>query len=106
MTSALEIDISPDPVSLRLGGAAAPDPDILVMPVAGVAGPSGASGSGFNFTQVAPLASWVIVHSLNQYPVVAVRINGALGLAEVVYDSLNQVTINFARAQSGTARLV
>ena len=97
----LSLDLDPDAIQLRLGGSN-PSPDVILVPMTGAAGPA---GSSFDFTQAAPLASWVIVHSLGSYPQVTVRISGALALAEVVYDSVNQCTVNFARAQSGTAHL-
>lgn len=59
------------------------------------------------FVQSAPSTSWVIVHNLNTYPsVTVVDSAGSLVIGEVFYNSLNQCTLTFAGAMSGTAVLV
>lgn len=97
----LSLDLDPDAINLRLGGSN-PSPDVILVPMQGATGPA---GSSFEFVQASPLASWVIVHNLNDYPQVTVNVAGSLALAEVTYDSLIQCTVKFARAQSGSAHL-
>jgi len=56
------------------------------------------------FTQGAPSASWVITHSMNKYPSVTVidSSNNTVE-GEVVYNSLNSLTVNFSGGFSGKA---
>lgn len=103
----LLLDIGLDPVALRLGGST-PNPDILIMPATGPAGPQGPAGSGigFDFTQAVAAGSWIINHNLGYYPSVSVQIGGASGIVDITYGSVNQVTLTFATMQSGTAHLI
>jgi hypothetical protein len=56
------------------------------------------------FTQGAPSASWVITHSMNKYPSVTVIDSGNNTVeGEVVYNSLNSLTVNFSGGFSGKA---
>ena len=56
------------------------------------------------YTQSSPSATWVIEHNLAKYPSVTV-VDSAdnVVIGETQYDSLNQVTLNFAGAFSGKA---
>jgi hypothetical protein len=60
----------------------------------------------FVHIQSTPNASWVIVHNMDCHPGVTV-IDSASSQVEgdVVYDSFNQLTINFTGAFSGKAVL-
>lgn len=56
------------------------------------------------FTQGAPSASWVITHNMNKYPSVTVIDSGNNAVeGEVVYNSLNSLTVNFSGGFSGKA---
>ncbi len=60
--------------------------------------------SNYVYTQSAPSATWVVNHNLNKYCSVTVvdsADNTVVG--EVLYNSLNQVTLTFAGAFSGKA---
>jgi len=56
------------------------------------------------YTQTVPSATWVITHNLEKYCSVSV-VDSADNLVygEVVYNSVNQVTLTFAGAFSGKA---
>ena len=56
------------------------------------------------FTQGSPSSSWVITHSMNKYPSVTVidSSNNTVE-GEVVYSSLNSLTVNFSGGFSGKA---
>jgi hypothetical protein len=56
------------------------------------------------YPQDIPSASWVVTHNMNKYPSVSVVDSaGSAVVGEVLYDSLNQVTINFSAPFSGKA---
>ena len=56
------------------------------------------------YPQDVPAASWVVTHNMNKYPSVSVVDSAGSGVVgEVLYDSLNQVTINFSAPFSGKA---
>ena len=60
----------------------------------------------FTFNQGTPLSSWVILHNLETFPtIVIIDSSGNLVVGGVHYDSLNQVTLSFSGAFSGTAVL-
>ncbi len=62
---------------------------------------------GFNFTQNSSAITWNIEHNLGYKPiVVAYNDNDVIISGTVVYPNSNQVTITFASAESGRARLV
>ena len=105
MTSPLEIEINPAPVTLRVGTAQA-SPDIIVVP--GPPGPQGPPGAGIGFdhVQASPAATWIITHGFGYYPSVAVQVSGQQVIAEVTYSSVNAVSIIFASPQSGSAHLI
>ncbi|MDE2107187.1 MAG: hypothetical protein KGL39_58865 [Patescibacteria group bacterium] len=70
---------------------------------------SGTSPGGdknFVFVQGTPSNVWVIVHNLGKYPSVSVMDSaGSAALGGVSYDNINQVTVSFNHAFSGTATL-
>jgi len=70
----------------------------------------GGGGTGpepFMFVQSSPAYVWVIAHDLGTYPAVTViDSSGNWVIGSVHYDSLNQVTLTFSAAFSGTAVLV
>ncbi len=58
----------------------------------------------YAYPQDVPLAQWVVTHNMNKYPSVSVVDSaGSAVVGEVLYDSLNQVTINFSAPFSGKA---
>lgn len=68
--------------------------------------PSPDIGGTFTYEQDVPSATWVIVHGLGFFPNVAVVDTlGRAFLGEVTYDDLNQVTVRFATAVTGSAHL-
>lgn len=72
-------------------------------------GDQGIPGSGtfqFDYSQLLPSDTWVIVHNLGAAPNVTITdSSGSQVEGEVTYDSPNQVTVRFASAFSGTAHL-
>lgn len=75
----------------------------------GPPGPAGADGSSgglaYSFVQASPSSVWVINHLLNSYPTTTVIIGGEEWLADVSFNSLDQITVTFASPQSGRAEL-
>jgi len=71
--------------------------------------PEGSGGDGtaiksFTFTQNLPSDTWVIEHKLGTYPTVTIVDSaGSLVYGGVQFDSLDQVTVTFSGAFSGTA---
>ena len=60
--------------------------------------------ANFVFTQTSPSATWVVTHNLNKYcSVTVVDSADNICLGDVLYNSLNQVTLTFAGAFSGKA---
>jgi hypothetical protein len=60
--------------------------------------------ANYVYTQGSPSATWVVTHNLNKYCYVTV-VDSAdnIVVGEVLYNSLNQVTLTFAGAFSGKA---
>lgn len=60
--------------------------------------------ANYVYTQASPSSQWVITHNLAKYPSVTV-VDSANNMVfgEVLYDSVNQVTITFAGGFSGKA---
>lgn len=57
-------------------------------------------------SQDLPLATWVIIHSMNRYPQVSVVDSaGSEVYGDIKYDSANQLTVSFSSAFSGKAYL-
>lgn len=71
----------------------------------GPQGTPGTTGAVFEFTQASPVTPWVINHNMNLYPQVLVIVDGEEVDCDVVYGSLDQVTVSFGSPQSGVARL-
>lgn len=60
----------------------------------------------FLFTQGTASKVWVITHDLNKYPSVTVMDSGgSIIVGDVVYDSVNQITVSFSAEFAGTATL-
>lgn len=60
--------------------------------------------ANFVYTQGSPSATWVVNHNLNKYcSVTVVDSADNIVVGEVLYNSLNQVTLTFAGAFSGKA---
>ena len=60
----------------------------------------------YQHTQSTTSSSWVITHNLGFYPNIVVQDSAnSIVEGEIVYDSANQVTLNFQAAFSGTAYL-
>ncbi len=67
----------------------------------------GGGGDGYNHTQNSASTTWTVNHNLGRVPVVEVRsVGGVLIEADVTHTSNNQTVIQFATAQTGTARFV
>jgi hypothetical protein len=61
---------------------------------------------GYIHTQGVAALSWTIIHNLGKYPSInIVDSSNAEVIGEVVYDSLNQLTVTFSAAFSGKAYL-
>lgn len=58
------------------------------------------------FTQNTPVASWTITHNLGHYPAVTVVDSaGSVVIGDIIYNSNNQVTVNFSAGFAGAAYL-
>ena len=58
----------------------------------------------YTYTKSIAGATWVITHGLNKYPsVTVVDTGGSIVRGEVVYNTINQLTITFFSNGSGTA---
>jgi len=77
------------------------DTDLYLVSLLQITGAD--ADKNFTYEQVVPSASWVIIHNLSKYPAVSV-FDGAGVLVEgtVTYDTVNQVTLTFSTAISGT----
>ena len=65
---------------------------------------SGVGDKNFVFTQAVASNTWVIQHNLNKFPsVTSVNVNNIEMFGEVVFNDLNNLTINFSAASSGQA---
>lgn len=74
--------------------------------VPGGGGGGGGSDVRYTFTQSSASATWTITHNLGLFPAVSIVDNsGNEILANVVYNSNNQITITFDVAQAGKAYL-
>lgn len=70
----------------------------------GAPGPTGTSGGSYTHVQGATSDTWVVVHNLGYVPSVTVIDSGGTAVVgDVTHDSLNQFTVRFAVAFSGTA---
>jgi hypothetical protein len=58
----------------------------------------------FVYTQPSPSATWIITHNLNKYVTVTIVDSAEnVVIGDVVYNSLNQITVSFSGGFSGTA---
>ena len=65
---------------------------------------SGVGDKNFVFNQAVASATWTVQHDLNKFPsVTSVNINNIEMYGEVVFNDLNNLTINFSAAFSGQA---
>lgn len=61
----------------------------------------------YEFYQTTPASTWVITHSLGRFPIVRAFIgNQEVQPSSVVFDNSNQVTLTFATAVVGQAKLI
>jgi len=72
----------------------------------GPQGDPGAGGRSLDFHQTVPSTSWFINHNFNNYPSVTVVDQNGLVEGDVIYNDLNNITINFSSPVTGTAYLV
>lgn len=82
-------------------------PTMLLVGATG--GSSGTSGEAQTFVWTAPTAdtTWTIIHQLGRYPsVTLVDSAHSVMLADITYDDINTVTVEFAYATAGSAYLV
>lgn len=83
------------------------DPTILGAMVKDYIDINGVSASSFNYDRggVAS-AQWIIEHNLNKYPIISIMDDSGNQVeADINYNSLNSVTITFAKPLSGKAVL-
>jgi hypothetical protein len=99
------------------------NPDVIVLPTAGLTGPEGPEGppgpigpSGppglpgdqttYTFTQSMAVTLWDIAHNLGRYPSVTVIDTGGTEIIpDIHYVDSNRLKLNFAYATSGKAYL-
>jgi len=68
--------------------------------------PPTSEGPDFVFTQTTPAASWLIAHSLNGFPSVAIVDSvGNIIMAQVRYVDSNTVLVTFSQPVAGSAYL-
>lgn len=85
----------------------------VLIGVQGPAGPQGPQGErgidgdlNYHHIQGAPSATWVVSHNLNKYPSVLVIDSGGSEVAgTIIYNSTNQLTLEFSAGFSGNAYL-
>jgi hypothetical protein len=66
----------------------------------------GTGDARYVHSQGSAAATWTITHNLNKYPSVTIVDSGSnVQIGEVLYNSLDQVTVTFAAAFSGYAYL-
>jgi V8-like Glu-specific endopeptidase len=84
------------------------DDGVSVVSV-GIPGPPGPSGSGdlhYTHHQAVAASTWVILHGLGKFPSVSVADSaGSWWVADVRYDSVDQVTLTFGSPFSGVCYL-
>lgn len=72
----------------------------------GDTGPIGSPGGAlFTHTQGSPASTWVITHNLDREPKATVIIGSEAVEADVVYNSLNQISVTFGSPQTGRAQI-
>lgn len=93
---------------VEAGAVGIQGPASIVPGPKGDQGDPGADGQNFSYdyNQVVPAATWVIVHNLGGYPNATVADSaGSVVEGDITYDNPNQLTIQFAGAFSGSAHL-
>jgi len=84
---------------LTAGDNSSTTPDVYVLEIFG-------SDKDHIHTQSENTDTWVIIHNLNKFPTVTVKLStGKIGAAAVTYQSANQLTVSFSGANTGTAYL-
>ncbi|CAL4868208.1 hypothetical protein MMA231_02483 [Asticcacaulis sp. MM231] len=69
----------------------------------GEPGPPGDPANRYEHLQASPAVQWTVNHNLGRKPHVSVRsVGGVEVLADVVHQSLNQLTVNFAAPYTGS----
>lgn len=89
------------------------DPGVVTVAAAGVQGirgqqgaPGPPGGTGFEYVQSSPAATWIISHNLARKVHVSLfDADGIVIHADVVHGSLNQTTVTFAAPKTGSAVL-
>lgn len=85
---------------------APPVSSVVVLPIAGPRGANGASGSAYSFTQLAPAATWTIVHNLGRYPVFNLFLDSdptSPVYTDTTYPDDNTTVVEWPSAVSGRA---
>ena len=73
----------------------------------GPAGQDGAAAAAYIHTQSSPSATWTVPHNLGRRPNVELRtVGGVVMLGQVTHVSDNLLTVSFAYAIAGTARMI
>ncbi len=92
------------PVGVSAGAADAGK--VVVLDASGVLSASVVPPRDLTYVhnQAVPSATWVVAHGLGKYPAVTViDSSGSEVEGDVIYDSVNQTTLVFSAAFSGTA---
>jgi hypothetical protein len=106
------VTVSPTPVVVNVTVTLPPPSAPVSVAPLGTPGPRGPIGipgvstPAYLHTQTAPAASWIIEHNLNRYPQVTVIVDGSEVFADVVFSTLNRVTIVHGEPTSGLAALL
>lgn len=85
------------------------DREVISIISEGIQGPTGSPGVGSAFIhqQPSPEVEWIINHNLGVKPMVEVRnAGGAVGIAEIIHFSANQLRIYFTVPTAGEARCI
>lgn len=79
--------------------------EVLIGGLKGDKGDPGVSGDlNYVHSQPIPSATWVVVHGLGKFPSVTVVDSGKnVVVGDIKFDSINQCTLTFAGAFSGSA---
>jgi hypothetical protein len=73
----------------------------------GPQGPKGDAGTGFEYVQAAPAATWTINHNLGFRPSVELLDAGSQEIdGEVAHPTVNQTVVTLNPASAGLARLI
>lgn len=103
------IEATPDVIILAGGNVGPPGPIGETGPASTIPGPQGPPGPGattYIHNQVTLAATWVITHNLGWFPAVSVVDTGGSEIQpNVIYNSDDQITLQFGAATSGKAYL-